>query len=160
MARKPRPSSKPAEQKRNGYEDDDMRQLLTEIEDLEQEKVTIRMEAAGKSSGVSKKIKAAKGRARSLGIPLAILDGLLKTRRLERQIKAAAETIPDDLAELWEEASGQFSFLAPAGEEPLEPGDTAAQAAARQHAEEAKQRQEAELEEGDAVLKDLTGAMH
>lgn len=148
---------RPPEQKKNSYDDDDMRQLIGEIETLEAEKVSIRAEAAGKCGGVSKKIGNAKGRAKELGIPLAILNGLLKTRKLERQIAAAGQGIPDDLAELWEEASGQFSFLAPDGQEPAEPGETAAQRAARQRKAEADAHQEAEQKAGEEVLKDLTG---
>lgn len=153
-------SKRPPEPRRNGYEDDDMRQLIGEIETLEAEKVSIRAKAAGECGGVSKKIGNAKGRVKELGIPLAILNGLLKTRKLERQIEAAGQGIPDDLAELWLEASGQFSFLAPEGEEPPEPGETAAQRAAKQRKAEADANHEAEQQAGEEVLKDLTGGMH
>lgn len=151
-------AKRPPEQKKNGYEDDDMRQLIGEIETLEAEKVSIRAKAAGECGGVAKKIGNAKGRAKELGIPLAILNGLLKTRKLERQIAAAGNTIPDELAELWVEASGQFSFLAPEGEEPPEPGETAAQRAARQRKADADAHHEAEQAEGDRVLGELAGA--
>ncbi|KQU96467.1 hypothetical protein [Devosia sp. Root105] len=148
-------TKRPPEQKKNSFEDDDMRQLIGEIETLESEKVSIRAKTAGECGGISKKIGNAKGRAKELGIPLAILNGLLKTRKLERQIAAAGQGIPDDLAELWEEASGQFSFLAPDEEEPEEPGETAAQRAARQRRAEADAHHEAEQAEGEAALKDL-----
>ena len=153
-------SKRPPEQKKNSYEDADMRQLIGEIETLEAEKVSIRAKAAGECGGVSKKIGNAKGRAKELGIPLAILNGLLKTRKLERQIAAAGQGIPDDLAELWEEANGQFSLFAPEGEEPPEPGVSAAQLAARKRAAEAAAANEAEQREGARVLEDLTSGPH
>jgi len=141
------------EQQRNGYEDDDMRQLLEEIEELEEGKVSIRMTAAADCGSISKKIKVAKGRAKGLGIPLVILNKLLKTRRLERQIAGVADDVPDDLTELWVEASGQFSFLAP--DEDEEPAETVAEVAAKRRAKKAKADQEAEQAEGAKVLDEL-----
>lgn len=142
------------EQQRNGYEDDDMRQLLEEIEELEEGKVSIRMTAAADCSSISKKIKVAKGRAKDLGIPLAILNGLLKTRRLERLIADIAGDVPDDLTEMWEDAAGQFSFLAPEGDDE-EPVETVAEVAAKRRAKKAKADQEAEQEAGAKVLEEL-----
>jgi len=140
-------------QRQNSYDDDDMRQLLEEIEELEEGKVSIRMTAAADCGAISKKIKVAKGRAKDLGIPSAVLNGLLKTRRLERQIASIADDLPDDLAEMWEDANGQFAWLQPIeGEPKASPGKRAAKRAVAA----AKAHQDAELAEGDRVLSGLT----
>lgn len=145
-----------SDQRANTFDDDDMRQILGEIEGMEAEKVSIRAKAAGECGGVTKQIANAKTRAKELGIPLAILNGLIKTRKLERQIEAVADNIPEDFVVLFEESSGQFSIFAPEGDEPHEPVETTVQAAAKKRADKVKASQEAEQVEGAAVLDKLT----
>lgn len=149
----PKKSKTPKEPLRNGFEDDDFRQILEEIEEYEDEKVSIRAAAAGECGGLAKKIKNAKSTAKALGIPLSILNGVLKTRRLERQIDAVAKGIPEDQAELFADASGQFSFLKPVD------GETIVAAAARGAKSAAEDNAAAEQAEGEKVLDDLT-AVH
>lgn len=147
------------EQKRNGYEDSDFRDILVEIEGYQDEQAEERASAAGKCSALAKRIKNAKDTAKKLGIPLAVLNASLKARKLERQLQDIAAGIPDDLAEVWVDASGQFSMFAP--EDGAAPEESAATVAARQRAEEARAHHEAEQAEGAAVLDELAGeAVH
>src|SRR4051812_39194854 len=109
------------EYQKNGYEDEDFRNILVEIEGLEEEKVSIRARAAGECGGLAKKVKNAKATAKALGIPLTILTASLRSRRLERQLQAIADGIDEDMIEVWEDAAGQFSmFAAVPDEEPDE----------------------------------------
>lgn len=144
------------EQRKNSFDDSDMTQILEEIEGLVQEQVLIRAEAAGRCGGISKKIGNAKGRAKELGIPLTILGGLLKTRKLERQIAAVADGIPDDFAEVWEDAAGQFSMFKPEDEDDEPAQENAAQAAARKRKATADKNEAEEQVAGAAVLDQLT----
>lgn len=140
----------------NGYEDSDFRNILDEIEGYEAEKVTIRAEAAGKCGGLAKKIKNAKATAKALGIPLAVLGASLKARKLERQLQTLADDIPEDLIEVWEDASHQFSFFAPVDGEAEEEAPVATKAARRAKTA-AEANAEREQEEGAEVLNNLAG---
>jgi hypothetical protein len=140
------------EQLRNGYDDDDLRQILEEIEGFEDEKLSVRAEAAGKCSQISKRIANAKKTATNLGIPKASLNALLKMRKLERQMQDVAGGVPEDEVEVFEDMTGQFSFLAPDT-----PDETAAQVAARKRSAAVEANEDAEQEEGAAVLE---GAVH
>lgn len=148
------------EQQRNGYEDSDFREIIAEIEGLEDEKTSIMAEAAGRCSGIAKKIANAKKTATKLKIPKAVLMAILKQRKLERKLQELADDVPDDLTEVYLDASGQFSFLAPDdGEEPDE--DIPAKRAAKKASKKAAARSEAEQAEGAAVLDELAGeAVH
>jgi hypothetical protein len=137
------------EQKKNSYHDEDMTKVLEEIEGFEDEKVSVRAEAAGKCSQITKRIANAKKVAKSLGIPTRSLNALLKVRKLERQIEAATEDVPEDEVELFEEMSGQFSWFKP------EEGETPAKAAATNRREQAEEDDAAEQAEGEAVLSEL-----
>lgn len=150
MAKKKRPP----EQKPNRYADEDLQQVLEEIEGLKDEASSIRAEAAGRCSGIAKKIVNAKKTAKALGIPTRSLSALLKVRDLERKIEAAAADVPEDEVELYEEMSGQFSWLQP------QEGQSPAQAAASSASAAAAAHHEAEQKAGEEVLKDLTGGMH
>ena len=142
--------------KQNSYADDDFRNVLAEIEGFEDEKVSIRAEAAGKCGGLAKKIKNAKATAKALGIPLAVLGASLKSRKLERQLQKIADDIPEDLAEVWTDASGQFSMFAPAADENRdEPDAPAAKKAAKRAKTAAQANQEREQEDGKKVLDGL-----
>lgn len=154
-------SKRPPEQKSNTFEPEDMIQIIGEVEDLEAEIKSTMARAMGEVGGIRKKIKNIKKRAKDdLAIPSSILSAVLKTRKLERQIKKVADDVPEDMAEVWADASGQYSFFAPEGEEPAEPGETAAQRAAKQRKVEAEANQASELEEGGRVLDELTGTAH
>lgn len=146
------------EQQTNGYDDGDFRQQLDAIEALEEEKLSIRMTAASECSKVAKRIKNEKATAKALGIPLAILNTSLKSRKLERQLQALAEDIPEDLAEVWIDAAGQFSMFAPT--EGQKPDDApVATKAARKAARQAAANAEREQAEGAEVLDGLA-AVH
>lgn len=145
-----------SEQRRNSYYDDDLRQVIEEIEEYEDQATTIRAEAAGKCSGIAKKIANAKKNAKALNIPLAILSATLKTRKLERELQKVADGVPDELTEMWEDASGQFSLFAPEPGEEQTKAPAAAKAASKRKAA-AKANQEAEQKEGAAVLSTLAG---
>lgn len=138
------------EQIRNTYDDDDFRQIVQEIEDMDAEVDTIMASARGKASKIREAQKRKKKMAKQeLGIQTEILNATLKTRKLERQLEVIAQSIPEEMAELWMDAAGQFSFLQP------EDGETAAQVAARRAREDAATRQEAEQAEGNAVLDEM-----
>lgn len=146
------------EQQRNSYADEDFRQIIAEIESHEDDKVSARAEAAGKCSQIAKRIKNTKATAKSLGIPKSILEAVLKTRKLERKLQEAADEIPEDMVELWEEASGQFSIFAPVADEAdevAEPEATPASKAAKRRKKAAAENQEREQAEGAEILADL-----
>ncbi len=138
------------DQRRNSYDDDDVQQCLDEIEGLEAQKRTIRAEAAGKCSALSKKIEDVKKTAVKLNIPKKILTTLLKQRKLEAQLQDLADDVPEDLIELYQEASGQFSWLKPE-EEAVTPAQVAAGAAARR----AREKHDEEQAEGERVLDEM-----
>lgn len=147
-------AKRPPEQKPNGYQDEDLQQIIDEIEGLKDEKTSIMAEAAGRCSGIAKKIANAKKTAKALGIPTRSLNALLKVRDLERKIDAASKDVPEDEIELFADMTGQFSFLKP------EKGQTAAQAAATSATEAAAAHHQAEQEAGARVLDELTGVQH
>lgn len=143
------------EQKRNGFEDSDLRDVIAEFETMDDEATEITAAAMGKVAGIRKRQKALKKRAKDdLSIPTRLLTTLLKQRKLERKLQDLANDIPEDEVELYLDASNQFSFLAPiAGEkETVTPAARAAQRAA----EAAKASAAAEQEEGERVLSELT----
>lgn len=142
------------EYRKNSYEDSDLKAVLEAIEAFEDEKRSIRAEAAGKCSQIAKRIENEKKTAKNLGIPLSSLGALLKTRKLERQIADIAEGVPDEEVEIFEDMTGQFSFLAPAEDAPEE--QTAAQVAAAQRKAKAAANEAAEQEEGAKVISELT----
>lgn len=137
----------PKDAKKNGYEDEDLKKVLADIEALEDEKVSIMSEAMGRCSGIAKKIKNEIKTAKALGIPTRSLNALRKVRKLERKIEEAAADVPEDEIELFEDmVSGQFSFIAP---DPEKPKASRAERAARAAA---KKVHDAEQAEGAEVL--------
>jgi hypothetical protein len=143
--------------RKNSFEDDDFRTVLTEIEEADEEAESIMASARGKVSAIRKRqknrIKIAK---QELGIPSDVLRAVLKQRKLEQKLKALAGDVSDDLIEVYEDAAGQFSLFAPAeGEAPAETG---AQAAARERKAEIAAASHAEQAEGAAALEELAGA--
>lgn len=147
-------TTRPPEQKRNGYADEDFAQVIAEIEEMDEEIASIQATAAGKIGGVktrkSNRIKIAK---QELGIPTDVLKAVLKQRDLERKLQKLAGGVPDDLIEVYEDASGQFSLFK------VEEGQTAkpaAQAAAEESAAERNALEAAEQDEGAAVFDQMT----
>ncbi|MEX0684023.1 MAG: hypothetical protein WD472_11305 [Dehalococcoidia bacterium] len=138
------------------FADDDFRQVLGEIEEMDAEAETIMASARGKVQGIRKRQKNRKKIAKSeLGIPGDVLNAVLKQRKLETQLKRISEEVADELIELYEDCSGQFSLFASADGEA--PAETAAQAAARQRKAEIAAVSEREQAEGAAALDELSG---
>ena len=133
------------------YDDADLKKVIDEIEGFEDEKRSIMAEAAGKCSGIAKRIANAKKVAKSLGIPKASLNALLKVRKLEQKIIDVTGDVPPAEVEIFEDmTSGQFSFLAP------ESGaESPAHVAARQHKQAAQANEEAEQAAGAEILDGL-----
>ena len=146
------------EYRRNGYADEDFAQVISEMEEMEEEAEHLMSTARGKVQNIRKRqknrIEIAK---KQLGIPDDVLKAVLKQRKLERKLEALAGEIADDLIEVYEDAAGQFSlFKAEEGQEAV----PAAQAAARKAAEAAHVQEEAEQAEGARVLDELAGSVH
>lgn len=146
---------RPPEQKRNGYADEDFAQVIAEIEEMDEEIASIQATAAGKIGGVktrkSNRIKIAK---QELGIPSDVLKAVLAQRGLERKLQKLAGGVPDDLIEVYEDASGQFSLFKAEEGQPAKP---AAQAAAERRAADIQKVTEKEQAEGSAALDELAG---
>lgn len=138
----------------NSYDDADFAQIISEIEEMDDEIASIQATAAGKVGGVktrkSNRIKIAK---QELGIPSDVLKAVLAQRVLERKLQKLAGGVPDDLIEVYEDASGQFSLFKADEGQPVKP---AAQAAAEQRAAEIQKVTEQEQAEGAAALDSLT----
>lgn len=147
-------STRPPEQKRNSYADEDFAQVIAEIEEMDEEISSIQATAAGKIGGVktrkSNRIKIAK---QELGIPSDVLKAVLKQRDLERKLQKLAGGVPDDLIEVFEDAAGQFSLFKAEEGQPAKP---AAQAAAEQRAADIQAATDADAEAGAAVFDQLT----
>ncbi len=145
----------------NSYDDDDMKALLDVLDEKDAEALEIMASAMGKVAGIRKWQKAEIKRAKDdLGIPTGVLKPLRKMRALEKQMRKVADEVAEDLVEVFEDAVGQFSFLAPADAETAEPENDAARAAAQRKAEVAEVT-EREQAEGEAVLDELAGeAVH
>jgi hypothetical protein len=78
---------------------------------------------------------------------------VLKQRKLEQKMKDLASTVPDDLIEVFEDASGQFSLFKAADGEVSKPS---AQAAAEQQAAAVQAATDADAEVGAAFFDQLT----
>lgn len=138
----------------NGYEDEDFRTVLAELDEMDAEAEAVMASAKGKVSGIRKRQKnRIKIADKELNIPPTILRAIRAQRKLERQMQALADDLPDDLAEVYEDAAGQFSMFAPEDDED-EP-ETAAQAAAKKRTAAAAAHQEQEQAEGAAALDEL-----
>jgi hypothetical protein len=119
------------EQRRNSYEPEDLAKLVGEVENLREDTQDILASARGKAGNNKKReqnlIKMAE---KELGIPPKIIRATLKQRDLERQLQKNAESVGDDLVEMYVEASGQMSMFKPVeGVTVSTPGEAAAVAA-------------------------------
>lgn len=143
------------EQRRNSYSDEDFAQVIAEIEEMDEEISSIQATAAGKIGGVktrkANRIKIAK---QELSIPTDVLKAVLKQRDLERKLQKLAGGVPDDLIEVYEDASGQFSLFKAEDGQPAKP---AAQAAAEQRAAEVQKITDEEQAAGQEALDELAG---
>jgi hypothetical protein len=145
------------EHRANGFEDEDLKTVLAELDKMDEEAKEVMASALGKVSAIRKRQKnRIKIADKELKIPPAIIRTLRKQRKLERQLQDLADDVPEDLIELYADAAGQFSFLAPDAEE----GDgtevvTPAQRAARKAAKAAADNAQAEQQEGAEALEEL-----
>lgn len=135
---------------RNGYDDDDLKAIIYDIEGFIDEKASVMGAAMEKCSRLSKKIADAKKTAKSLNIPTAPLNALLKTRKLQRKLDEIAKDIDEDYVEVFEDMVGQLSWLAPVEDEP--PVETKAKTAASRRQKSIDATTKAEIAEGEKVL--------
>lgn len=144
--------------KSNTYDDDDMRAVLSILDEKDEEAESIMASARGKVAAIRKWQKAEIKRAKDdLGIPTGVLKPLRKQRKLEAQLQKIADDVSEDLIDVYEDAAGQFSLFAPEGDEPE--GATPAQIAAHRSAAAAREQQEQEQREGEEALNELA-AVH
>lgn len=140
---------------KNGYDDDDFLAVLQELEELDDEAESIMATARGKVSGIrtrqKNRIKIAK---QELMIPSDVLGAVRRQRKLERKLKLLAESVADDMIEVYEDAAGQFSLFRPDDGVPAKP---AAQTAAEQRKAEIAAVTEREQAEGEKALAELAG---
>jgi hypothetical protein len=147
------------ESRPNGFEDEDFKQVLAELDEMDEEAESVMASARGKVSAIRKRQKnRIKIADKELQIPPALIRAVRQQRKLERQLQSLADDIPEDLIELYADASGQFSFLAPEGDEPEIV--TPAQRAAARAAKAAAENSEAEQTEGEAALNELAASVH
>src|SRR5690349_9786518 len=91
-----------------------MRQLIQEMEEMDDEAKELTASAMGKVAAIRKRQKNKLKMAKSeLHIPPSLARRLLKQRKIERQLQDLADDVPEDEIELYADAAGQFSFLAP-----------------------------------------------
>lgn len=146
------------EHQANGYEDDDFRTVLRELDEMDDEAEKVMASARGKVSAIRKRQKnRIKIADKELQIPPALLRAVRKQRKLERQLQDVADDVPEDMVELYLDASNQFSFLAPEADEPEVV--TPATRAAKKAAAKVQANAEAEQAEGAAALGEIAEAV-
>lgn len=142
--------------KSNTYDDDDFRQVLSEMEEMDDEAETIMASARGKVQSIRKRqknrIKIAK---QELQIPSDVLRAILKQRKLEIKLQRLTEDVSDDMIEVFDDAAGQFSLFATGEDEPE--AVSPAQAAARKRKAEIAEVTAKEQADGAAALNELAG---
>lgn len=141
--------SKPVEQIRNGFDDDDLRQI---VERIDEAKATERDEKKAASDKRKRAIKIIEAEAKNVGVPLASLRKLIKVRDLEAKLKAEVEGLPEDEIEVFADMEGQLSFL-----RPINADETPGQVAARQRIADLAAINEVEQAEGEKALAELAG---
>jgi len=101
------------EYRKNSYSDEDMRTVLDHIEGLKAANRSIMAAAMAECAANNAKIKAEKKIAKDdLGIPLKVLNPLLKRRELERKIADITDDVDEEYIEVFEDAAGQFCMFA------------------------------------------------
>lgn len=139
----------PPEQKRNGYDDSDLHQI---VERIDEAKATERDEKKAASDKRKRAIKIIEAEAKNVGVPLASLRKLIKVRELQAKLKAEVDKLPEDEIEVFADMEGQLSFL-----RPVTIDETPGQVAARQRIAEIAAINELEQAEGEKALAELAG---
>lgn len=145
-------SKRPPEQKRNGYSDEDLAQINERLDAAEEKR-----DGAVRSAkdAFKREVKVIEAEAKSVNILVGALKIARKVRGIEATLSAEIAKIKRDEIEVFHDMYGQMSFLKPAD------GETAAQAAARKHADDVAEVTEREQADGEAVLDELAGeAVH
>lgn len=150
--------------KRQGYEDEDFGAALDEYEEILAERDEARERHRKELRAISDRLKTkVNSSCKEFGIDrdifLAVIADRIEDRKYEDRKKARAAKIPASKIELYIDAVGQFSWLAPA---PVDGTviETPAMLAARARAEKIAAITEAEQAEGAAVLDELTAPLH
>jgi hypothetical protein len=142
--------AKPAkEQRRNGFDDDDLAQV---VERIDAAKETEREEKQAASDKRKRAIKIIEAEAKNVGIPLASLRRLIKVRDLQTKLKAEVGKLPEDELEVFSDMEGQLSFL-----RPVSVLETPGMVAVRLRQAEIAAVTEAEQAEGEKALAELAG---
>jgi hypothetical protein len=136
------------EQRRNSFEDSDLRDITAEIRAKKAEKASIMAAARGECGGVQNQIKKLRTRAtKELGIPAAILDAALKRLDLEDDMAAVDAAVPEDWQEVWADTKEQLCLFTEYADE-----DRPAPAPAKAPEPQPSPVEAAEQAEGEAVL--------
>lgn len=136
------------DQRRNSFEDADLRDITAEIRAKKAEKDSIMAAARGECGGVQNQIKKLRTRAtKELGIPKPILDAALKRLDLEDDMAAVDAAVPDDWQEVWADAKEQLCLFTEYADE-----DRPAPAPAEVPEPQPSPVEAAEQAEGEAVL--------
>ena len=149
------------EQLKNSADDDDFRQALEEVEQIDTEadekKESHRSEMATIRERKKRKIKML---CQELGMDRDVFEAMLADRAEDRAYQAKkakrAKKIPDAKIELFLDSLQQFSWLPPV-EDDAKP-ETPAERAARERIEAINAITEAEQAEGAAALDELAGS--
>lgn len=144
--------AKPAGQKHQGYDDDDLRQVVERIDAAKETERTEKQAAADKRK---RAIKIIETEAQNVGIPLKSLRKLIKVRTLEAKLQAEVDGLPEDEIEIFADMEGQLSFL-----RPVNADETPGQVAARKRIAEIAAINEVEQAEGERALAELAGQVN
>lgn len=143
-------TTRPPEQKRNGYAPEDLDQLVKRRD----EAMSVERDEKEAASAKRKRaIKIIEAEARNVGVPLKSFRKLLKVRDLQAKIAEAVDKVPDDEIEVFADMNGQLAFL-----KPEQPGETDVQIAARQRIAEIQKITDEEQQAGADALNQLAGS--
>ena len=135
------------EQVLNGYEDDDLSSIVTDIEELEAEKKAVMAAALQECGQITKRIKNKFAEAKDdLAIPLKPLKAMLKLRKKQREMDAIVADVPEEFGEMLESMQAALGDFA---DTPL--GEAAVGAVKRRHGLD-PDADDAEQDEGEEVL--------
>jgi len=136
------------EQRKNSFEESDLRDIIAEIRAKKAEAASIMAAARGECGGVQKQIKNLRHRAtKELGIPAPILDAGLKRLELEDGMAAVDAAVPDDWQEVWSDTKEQLCLFTEYADDPRNAPRSVEPSATQPSPIEA-----AEQVEGEAVL--------
>ncbi|MGV8950104.1 MAG: hypothetical protein ACOH2M_03300 [Cypionkella sp.] len=144
-------TSKPAEQRPNGFDAQDAEQIMQRYRDLKIEKQDGQRLASEKyKRGMTVLITEAK----NVGMLERSLRKMFKVDDLQHQIQAAVNSVPENEIEVFADLAGQLSFL-----KPEKAGESDAQIAARNRIAEIQKVTDEEQQAGADALANLT-AVH